>query len=145
MMISTKGRYALRVLIDLAQNGQAQCVSLRDVAQRQQISVKYLEAVIAILNRSGLVISHMGKNGGYQLARQPEQYRIGEILRITEGDIAPVSCLECGDNTCDRAADCTTLPMWMELKRIISDYLDNMTLKDLIEGNVTQKNSYLHG
>lgn len=136
MMVSTKGRYALRVMIDLAQHGGEQCISLRDIAGRQQISVKYLEAVMAILNRAGLVVSHMGKNGGYKLARRPDQYKVGEILRITEGVIAPVSCLECEDNKCERAQSCTTLPMWRELKHIISDYLDNITLEDLIAGNV---------
>lgn len=136
MMVSTKGRYALRVMIDLAQHGGEQCISLRDIAGRQQISVKYLEAVMAILNRAGLVVSHMGKNGGYKLARRPDQYMVGEILRITEGVIAPVSCLECDDNKCERAQSCITLPMWRELKHLISDYLDHITLEDLIAGNV---------
>lgn len=136
MMVSTKGRYALRVMIDLAQHGGEQCISLRDIAGRQQISVKYLEAVMAILNRAGLVVSHMGKNGGYKLARRPDQYMVGEILQITEGVIAPVSCLECEDNKCERAQSCVTLPMWRELKHIISDYLDHITLEDLIAGNV---------
>lgn len=136
MMVSTKGRYALRVMIDLAQHGGEQCISLRDIAGRQQISVKYLEAVMAILNRAGLVVSHMGKNGGYKLARRPDQYMVGEILRITEGVIAPVSCLECEDNKCERAQSCITLPMWRELKHLISDYLDHITLEDLIAGNV---------
>ena len=103
MIVSTKGRYALRVMIDLAQNDQGQWISLSDIAKRQQISVKYLEAVIAVLNRAGLVRSKMGKNGGYRLAKAPEEYVIGDILRLTEGGLAPVSCLESETNQCGRA------------------------------------------
>ena len=94
MMISTKGRYALRIMLDLAQNGQKECVSLKEIAQRQEISVKYLEAVISSLNRAGFVISKMGKGGGYRLSREPGDYTVGEILRTTEGILAPVTCLK---------------------------------------------------
>lgn len=135
-MISTRGRYALRVMIDLAQHGGEKSVSVKEIAERQQISVKYLESVIAILNKAGLVVSKMGKHGGYRLAKMPEEYRIGDILRLTEGVLAPVSCLECEDNSCKRAEDCLTLPMWRELKKRINDYLDELTLKDLIEGKI---------
>ena len=138
-MVSTKGRYALRVMIDLAQHAQEECISLRDIANRQQISVKYLEAVIAILNRAGMVKSRMGKNGGYQLSKSPGEYFIGEILRVTEGAIVPVSCLEGAVNTCERAAQCITLPMWTELGLLISDYLNHLTLEDLICGNVRRR------
>lgn len=136
MMISTKGRYALRVMIDLAQNDCGKYISLTDIAKRQELSVKYLEAVIAILNRSGLLKSKMGKNGGYRLAKSPDKYCIGDILKLTEGGLAPVSCLECEENLCERAAQCITLPMWRELYGLISDYLDKLTLEDLILGNV---------
>ena len=136
MMVSTKGRYALRVMLDLAANGKDTCVSLRDIANRQEISLKYLEAVIAILNRAGLVTSRMGKNGGYQLARPPKDYTIWEILKATEGALAPVSCLECDKNTCGRAKDCLTLPMWQELDHLISGYLRNITLDELSQGKI---------
>lgn len=135
-MVSTKGRYALRVMIDLAQNNCGKYISLTDIAKRQEISVKYLEAVIAILNRSGLLLSKMGKNGGYRLAKSPDQYYIGDILKLTEGGFAPVSCLECRENPCVRAAECITLPMWQELYGLISGYLDKLTIEDLIHGNV---------
>lgn len=137
MIVSTKGRYALRVMIDLAQNGQKeQWVSLSDIAKRQQISVKYLEAVIAVLNRAGLVRSKMGKNGGYRLVKAPEEYVIGDILRLTEGGLAPVSCLEGETNQCGRADSCLTLPLWQELDRLIGDYLDKITLADVLKGHV---------
>ncbi len=136
MIVSTKGRYALRVMIDLAQNDQGQWISLSDIAKRQQISVKYLEAVIAVLNRAGLVRSKMGKNGGYRLAKAPEEYVIGDILRLTEGCLAPVSCLESETNQCGRADSCLTLPVWQELDRLIGDYLDQITLADVLCGHV---------
>ena len=136
MIVSTKGRYALRVMIDLAQNDQGQWISLSDIAKRQQISVKYLEAVIAVLNRAGLVRSKMGKNGGYRLAKTPEEYVIGDILRLTEGCLAPVSCLESETNQCGRADSCLTLPVWQELDRLIGDYLDQITLADVLCGHV---------
>lgn len=136
MIVSTKGRYALRVMIDLAQNDQGQWISLSDIAKRQQISVKYLEAVIAVLNRAGLVRSKMGKNGGYRLAKAPEEYVIGDILRLTEGCLAPVSCLESEINQCGRADSCLTLPVWQELDRLIGDYLDQITLADVLCGHV---------
>lgn len=137
-MISTRGRYALRIMLDLAESSDEKNISVKDIAGRQQISAKYLESVIAILNRAGLVVSKMGKNGGYRLAKKPEEYRIGDILRLTEGALAPVSCLECGQNMCMRAERCKTLPMWEELGRLINDYLDQLTLKDLIDGNVAK-------
>ena len=135
-MISTRGRYALRVMLDLAQNLEKKNSSVKDIAARQQISAKYLESVIAILNKAGLVVSKMGKNGGYHLAKKPEEYCIGDILRLTEGRLVPVNCLQCCDNPCERAKDCITLPMWRELGKIVNHYLDHLTLKDLLEGNV---------
>ncbi len=136
MMISTKGRYALRIMLDLAQNGQKECVSLKEIAQRQEISVKYLEAVISSLNRAGFVISKMGKGGGYRLSREPGDYTVGEILRTTEGILAPVTCLKCEKNTCFRADSCLTLPMWEELNLLVNQYLDSLSLQNLLTGNV---------
>lgn len=135
-MISTKGRYALRVMADLAQQQPGKNTSLRDVAERQQISVKYLEAVTALLVRAGLVVSKMGKNGGYRLARDPGDYTIKEIILAAEGTLVPVSCLECGESECPRAGDCLTLPLWKELDALVSGYLERLTLLDLLEGKV---------
>ncbi len=138
MMISTKGRYALRIMLDLAQHKEKECVSLKEIALRQEISVKYLEAVISLLNKAGLVISRMGKGGGYRLSREPEKYTIGEILRTTEGILAPVACLKCERNTCARADSCLTLPMWRELNLLVNQYLDSISLQDLLMGDVSQ-------
>ena len=137
MRVSTKGRYALRVMIDIAQHQEDGCVSLKGIAERQDVSVKYLEAIVSILNKAGLVVSHRGKEGGYKLSRVPEKYTINEILTLTEGSLAPVVCLENAEgNQCERAYGCITLPMWKKLDEVINDYLGNITLKDLIEGNV---------
>lgn len=135
MMVSTKGRYALRTMIDLAQHADGSSISLSDIAKRQQISVKYLEAVISTLNKGGLVISKMGKKGGYRLAKEPKDYTIGEILKLTEGNLAPVACLK-EENSCERAGMCMTLPMWQEVKNLITDYFEQITLEDLLNGNV---------
>ena len=112
MRISTKGRYALRVMLDLAEQGRAGYVPLREIAQRQEISEKYLEAIVASLSKNGFVRSLRGKGGGYQLRRAPEEYTIGSILRLTEGSLAPVACLEHEPNQCERVAVCKTLKMW---------------------------------
>lgn len=134
MMVSTKGRYALRVMLDLAQQPPGEYAALSGVAERQGISVKYLEAIVATLCRAGLLISQRGKNGGYRLAREPGAYTAGSILRLTEGSLAPVNCLACGKNDCGRAAACLTLPMWTELDRRIGEYLESVTLEDLLQG-----------
>lgn len=136
MMISTKGRYALRVMIDLAQNGDEKFVSLKDVAERQNISMKYLEMIVSILNKGNMVHSQRGKAGGYKLAKTPLEYTVGEILKLTEGTLAPVMCLEEGAEVCERANDCVTLPLWKELNHIIDNYLDSVTLDDVIHKNV---------
>lgn len=136
MMISTKGRYALRVMIDLAQNENENYVSLKDVAQRQNISMKYLEMIVSNLNKGHLVKSLRGKSGGYKLTKTPSEYTIGEILKVTEGSLAPVMCLEENADICERAGDCITLPLWQKLDGVINDYLDSVTLEDLINGNV---------
>lgn len=133
MLISTKGRYALRVLIELAGYDRQQLVTLQIIADSQQISEKYLESIIVVLSKAGLVDAVRGKGGGYRLARKPEEYTIGEILKLTEGTLAPVSCLDDTPNKCPRAAECKTLPMWEKLNTIIGNYLYSVTLKDLID------------
>lgn len=134
MMVSTKGRYALRVMLDIAQQPPGEYVPLNGIAERQGISVKYLEAIVATLCRAGLLLSQRGKNGGYRLPREPGAYTAGSILRLTEGSLAPVNCLICEQNGCGRAAHCLTLPMWTELDRRIHDYLESVTLEDLLRG-----------
>ena len=133
MMVSTRGRYALRVMIDLAEHSDGGFIAMKEVAQRQEISLKYLERILPLLVEAGLVEGLRGKGGGYRLTREPDEYPLGEILRKTEGDLAPVACLECGANPCSRTAECRTLPMWKELDAIINNYLDNKTLADLVK------------
>lgn len=132
MMVSTRGRYALRVMIDLAEHSDGGFIAMKEVAQRQEISLKYLERILPLLVEAGLVEGLRGKGGGYRLTREPDEYPLGEILRKTEGDLAPVACLECGAVPCTRTAECRTLPMWKELDAIINNYLDNKTLADLV-------------
>ena len=132
MMISSRGRYALRVMIDLAEHGDGAYLPMKEVAQRQDISLKYLEKIMPLLVASKLVEGIHGKGGGYRLTRLPEHYTMGEILRLTEGDLAPVACLEC-NGQCARTADCRTLPMWSELNRRINEYLDSVTIADLMK------------
>lgn len=131
-MVSTKGRYALRVMIDLAENDEGGYTPMRRVAERQGISLKYLERILPALVSARLVEGIHGKGGGYRLTRKPSGYSVGEILRITEGDIAPVSCVECDALSCSREDDCRTFPMWKELKERIADYVDHVTLADLM-------------
>ena len=133
MMISSRGRYALRVMIDLAEHDDGAYIPMKEVAQRQDISLKYLEKILPQLVAAKLVEGQHGKGGGYRLTRAPENYPIGEILRLTEGDLAPVVCLECGAEACKRTADCRTLPMWSELNRRINDYLDSVSIADLMK------------
>ena len=132
MMISTKGRYALRVMIDIAENQHDGYLPLREIAARQEISEKYLEAIVKSLVKAQYLTGLRGKAGGYRLTRPPQEYTVGSILRLTEGSLAPVACL--GDNPpdCPRMADCRTLPMWRELYRRINEYVDSVTLADLI-------------
>lgn len=133
MMISTKGRYALRVMLDLALHREEGYISLKTVAERQDTSMKYLEAIVAQLNRAGLLDSQRGKTGGYRLKGQPSQYSVGQILKLSEGSLAPVACLNCEENECDRLDHCLTLPMWKQLDTLIEDYLESVTLQDLID------------
>lgn len=136
MMISTRGRYALRVMLDLAQNCEQGFVPMKDVAARQQLSLKYIERILPVLVRNSFVKGVHGKGGGYCLVRNPEDYRIGDILRLTEGDLAPVACLECGAEPCERAGECLTLPMWTKFNDMVNDYFDNITLADLLSNRV---------
>ena len=133
MKISTKGRYALRLLLDIAQNQQDGFVSLKEIAERQEVSKKYLEQIIPLLSRAELLQTSRGYQGGYRLARRPEDYTARDILRLTEGSLAPVACLDCEVNTCPRSANCPTLPLWQGLDRVIEDYLAGGTLQDLID------------
>ncbi len=133
MLISSRGRYALRVMIDLAEHDDGAYIPMKEVAQRQDISLKYLERILPILVSAKLVEGLHGKGGGYRLTRKPEDYRISEILRLTEGDLAPVACLECSAEKCKRTAECRTLPMWMELNRRVNEYLDSVTIADLMK------------
>ena len=133
MMISTKGRYALRVLIDMAEHQTDGYIPLKEIAKRQDISEKYLESIVKSLVKGGVVEGMRGKGGGYRLTRKPEEYPLGEILRLTEGSLAPVACLEEGAHPCDRAAQCRTLPVWNRLGQIMGDYLDSVTLRDLLK------------
>jgi len=133
MKISTKGRYALRVMIDLAQHNNGEYISLRDVCERQEVSAKYLEMIIGILNKAGFVMSLRGKNGGYKLAKTPGEYTVGSIIKLTEGNLAPVACLEPPVNQCSRADKCITLDFWKGLYKVIDDYVESKTLEDLIK------------
>lgn len=132
MLISTKGRYALRVMIDLAEHQGEDFVPLKEIARRQEISEKYLESIIKLLVRGKLLNGLRGKGGGYKLTKSPERYTVGDILRLTEDSLAPVACLEQGAASCPRMAECRTLPMWKGLDKVISDYLDNITIADLV-------------
>ena len=133
MMISTRGRYCLRVLIDLAEHQGDGYIRMKEVADRQGISLKYLEKILPVLVKNNIVDGIQGKGGGYRLSRKPEEYTLGEILRLTEGSLAPVACLECGAAPCDKAAECKTLPVWTELDRLINGYLDSVTVADLVK------------
>ncbi|MCQ2554463.1 MAG: Rrf2 family transcriptional regulator [Clostridia bacterium] len=133
MMISTRGRYAVRMMLDLAENAGDGYVSLKDIASRQGISKKYLEQIIPLLNHAGLLSTARGHQGGYRLSKAPENYTIGEIVRSTEGGFAPVSCLEDNHEECPRKGECATLPVWMGLQKVVDDYLDGITLKEILD------------
>ncbi len=133
MMISTRGRYALRVLIDLAEHDDGGYIPMRDVVERQELPQKYLERILTVLTKNGLVSGLQGRGGGYRLSRRPQEYTVGEILRLTEGNLAPVSCLECGAAPCNRASECRTLDMWTSFFRITNEYFDGITVADLMK------------
>lgn len=141
MMVSTKGRYALRVLIDLAEHNDGNFIPMKDVAERQGISLKYLERILPVLTKNKFIVGLQGKGGGYRLSRNPEEYTVGDILRLTEGTIAPVSCLEAGAEPCKRAAQCRTLKMWTDFYKLTNDFFDNITIADLMQTNT--ENDYV--
>ncbi|MDD6728101.1 MAG: Rrf2 family transcriptional regulator [Eubacteriales bacterium] len=133
MKISTKGRYALRLMLDLAEHQNEGFVALKDVAERQGISKKYLEQIVPLLNKSKVLRTTRGYQGGYMLAKSPEHYTVGDVLRITEGSLAPVSCLDDDVNLCDRADTCMTLGVWQGLYKAVTEYLDSITLQDILD------------
>ncbi|MCR4628795.1 MAG: Rrf2 family transcriptional regulator [Bacillota bacterium] len=133
MKISTKGRYALRMLLDLAEHRNEGFIALKDIAERQDISKKYLEQIVPILNKSDILVSNRGFQGGYQLAQEPDRITVGEILRLTEGSLAPVACLATNVVNCSRSDFCETLPVWKGLNDVINQYLDGITLADIVD------------
>lgn len=137
-MVSTRGRYALRVMIDLAEHREEGYIPMKEVAGRQGISLKYLERIMPALTKGGLVEGVHGKGGGYRLSRPPEQCTVGEILRLTEGDLAPVACLSCDAETCDKKKDCKTYPMWNGFYDVTNAYFDGITVADLIGGKTKE-------
>ena len=139
MNITSKGRYARRVMLDLAQHREEGYISLKTIADRQGYSMKYLEMIVGSLKREGLVASTRGKEGGYRLVRDPEDYTIGEILRCIEDNLAPVACIKAGDICCEHAGECMTVPMWKELDDITNAYLDGVSLQDLLTGEKWKK------
>lgn len=133
MRISTKGRYAIRLMLDLAQHDTGEYISLRDVSQRQDVTVKYLEQIVTSLTRAGYLRSQRGNNGGYKLARRPKDYKIGDILRVMEGSLEPIACLIDDPSLCPRSEGCVTLPFWKGLSKVINDYVDSYTLQDFVD------------
>lgn len=133
MKISTKGRYAVRVMLDLALNNTGEYIKVKDIAARQEISEKYLEQIISILNKAGYVKSVRGAQGGYKIAKDPSSYTVGMILRLTEGSLNPVACLDDEVNECERCDTCETLGVWKELAKAINNVVDNVTIADLVE------------
>lgn len=133
MLISTKGRYALRVLTDLAEHQSDGYISLKEVAHRQEISEKYLEAIIKLLVKDGILVGMRGKGGGYRMSRSPDHFSVYRVLQLTESSLAPVSCLETNSKSCARTIDCRTLPLWQGLDQVISEYLSRYTIADLMQ------------
>ena len=132
MLVSTKGRYALRVMVDLAEHQAAGRIPLKEIAARQGISEKYLENILATLVRANMLSGMRGKGGGYRLTMPPSEYTIGRILRLTETSLEPVGCIESGSTSCPKASECRTIGMWMKLGELVNDYLDSITLADLL-------------
>lgn len=141
-MISTRGRYALRMMIDLAEHGDEGFVPLKDIAKRQDISKKYLEQIIPVLNRSGLLQTSRGFGGGYRLIKPAKDYTVFEILNTTEGNMAPVACLESGKNICPRCNECATLPVWQGLQNVIFEYLSGITLQDVLNNQKDKSGNF---
>ena len=145
MKISTKGRYALRFLIDLAQHQEENFVSVKDISERQKISRKYLEQILPLLTGAGMLKATRGANGGYKLTRETTEYTVSEILKVTEKNIIPVTCLEAENNECELRDICRTLPMWIGLSNVIDKYLSSITLQDLLDGNIDTDPKVLTG
>ena len=143
MKISTKGRYALRLMIDLALNNTGENVSIKAISARQNISTKYLEQIISMLNRAGYVKSERGSNGGYKLTKKPEEYTVGMILRLTEGSLAITTCTEDEQNQCERYGTCPTVHLWEKLNNAISNVVDNITIADLAEEERSALNNFV--
>ena len=137
-MISTKGRYSIRILLDLAIHRNGEYIPMQDVAERLGISLKYIERILPVLKENGLIDSVHGKGGGYKLTREPDQYTLWEILRLTEGDLAPVACLKDGAPSCDKAAECRTLPVWKNYYKMTVDYFSGITLADLMDVDLSE-------
>lgn len=131
MKISTRGRYAIRVLVDMAEHDNGGFIPLKDIVKRQDVSQKYLESIMLLLSKSDIVEGVHGKGGGYRLKKSPEELTVGEILRVTEGSLAPVACLEDNAEICERAGSCKTLPMWREFYALVNEFFDGKTIKDL--------------
>ena len=136
MIVSTKGRYALRVMVRFAQRGREEFIPLKEIAEGEEISQKYLESIMTVLSKAGFVDAAAGKGGGYRLNRSPEEYTVGSILKLTEGSLSAVSCTTQGSSACSRSTCCDTLPMWQKLDRLIQDFFDGITLEDLLSDNV---------
>lgn len=143
MKISTKGRYALRLMLDIALDHSGEPVRIKDIAARQEISEKYLEQIISVLNKAGLVKSIRGSQGGYLLTREPDKYTAGMILRVTEGPLSPVTCLDDEVNVCERRSFCATLRLWQMLNTAICDVVDKVTLADLMEWQMQMADNYV--
>lgn len=143
MKISTKGRYALRLMVDLGTYNTGEPISIKDISKRQDISGKYLEQIISVLNKAGFVRSVRGAQGGYMLAKDPKEYTVGMILRLTEGDLAPVSCINAGEVDCDRCDSCVTIRVWKQINDAINNVVDNITLENLIEWQTEISDQYV--
>ena len=143
MMISTRGRYALRMMLDLAEHSDEGFVALKDIAERQDVSKKYLEQIIPILNHSGFLQTTRGFQGGYRLKKAPKDYTVLDILNAAEGSLAPVACLEGEENDCPRRAQCLTLPVWQGLKKTVEDYLGSITLQDILDNGAASGDNYI--
>lgn len=133
MIVSTKGRYALRVMVFLAKRTDREYVPVKEIAEQEEISQKYLESIMTILSKAGFLQAVQGKGGGYRLSRNPSEYTVGSILKLTEGNLAPVSCTTHGSSACSRTDCCDTLPMWEKLDKLIDDYFESITLADLLK------------
>ena len=137
MTISTRGRYALRLMVDLAERNEEGFIALKDIAERQQISKKYLEQIIPVLTRAGLLITSRGFQGGYKLSKPAKDYTVGEIIRATEGNLSPVGCMVGDENLCPRKDACKTLPLWQGLKKVVDEYFDGITLQEVVDKELT--------